>query len=265
MKISRAEQILNYVILAIFAVLILWPLVMIVYRALGGETGGIRLANFSDAWVQGRFSHYLLNSVLVTVVTVVVSLVVAVPAGYALGTMKFKGATIIFYIFLLGIMIPTEAFIVPLFYDMKSWGLTDTLWGVALPQIAMSIAFGVYWMRTYFKTANPSLSEAAKIDGAGVLRTLWSIQLPVARPALSTLTVLWCVWTWNDFMVPLIMSPMGDYRTAPLGLNFFVGAHSTNTTLQSAAAILVALPMVIVFLFLQKQFIKGMTDGAVKD
>jgi raffinose/stachyose/melibiose transport system permease protein len=265
MRISKTEKAVNYAILLGFAAVIVWPLAMVIVRALGWETGGFRWENFAEAWDQGKFSHYLLNSVQVTVVTVVVSLIVSVPAGYALGTMRFRGCTLIFYVFLFGIMIPTEAFIVPLFYDMRAWGLTDTLWGVALPQIAMSIAFGVYWMRTYFRSVSPSLAEAAKLDGAGVLRTLVSIQLPIARPALTTLMVLWFVWTWNDFMVPLIMSPMGDMRTAPLGLNFFVGQHSTDTTLQSAAAILVAAPVVIVFLLLQRQFIRGMTDGAVKD
>jgi raffinose/stachyose/melibiose transport system permease protein len=264
-RISNTEKVMNYIILLTFAVLIVWPLAMIIVRALGWDTGEFHWENFAEAWERGKFSHYLLNSVQVSVVTVLISLVVSVPAGYALGTMRFRGDNLIFYVFLLGIMIPTEAFIVPLFYDMKDWGLTDTLWGVSLPQIAMSIAFGVYWMRTYFRTTNPSISEAAKLDGAGVLRTLVSIQLPIAKPAITTLIVLWFVWTWNDFMVPLIMSPMGDMRTAPLGLNFFVGQHSTDTTLQSAAAIMVALPVVIVFLFLQREFIKGMTDGAVKD
>ena len=265
MKISRAERLADYGILLVFAALIVWPLAMVVVRALGIDGGVIEWGNLADAWTQGRFHSYLLNSVKVTTLTLALSLAVSIPAGYALGTMRFPGAAIVFYVFLLGIMVPTEAFIVPLFYDMKAWGLTDTVGGVALPQVAMSIAFGVYWMRTYFRTVNPSLSEAAKLDGAGVLRTLWSVHLPIAKPALTTLIVLWFVWTWNDFMVPLIMSPRGEMRTAPLGLNFFVGTHSTDTALQSAAAILVALPVVVVFLFMQREFIKGMTDGANKE
>ncbi len=256
---------MNYVLLTMFAALILWPLAMVLVRALGLDGGTIRLENFAEAFVQGRFASYLLNSVQVTLVTVTLSLVVAVPAGYALGTMRFRGANLLFFVFLAGIMIPTEAFIIPLFYDMKSWGLTDTVLGVALPQVAMSTAFGVFWMRTYFRTVNPSITEAAQLDGAGVLRTLWSVHLPMARPAVTTLFVLWFVWTWNDFMVPLIMSPTGAMRTAPLGLNFFVGAHTTDTTLQSAAAVLVALPVVLVYLFMQRSFINGMVDGATKE
>ena len=265
MRISRTETVLNYVLLAVFAILILWPLAMVLVRALGLDGGEIRWDNFSQAFVEGRFSHYIVNSVQVTLLTVGLSLVVSVPAGYALGTMRFRGGTALFFVFLLGIMVPVEAFVVPLFYDMKAWGLTDTVWGVALPQVAMSIAFGVYWMRTYFRTTDPSIAEAAKLDGAGVLRTLWSVQLPIARPALTTLVVLWFVWTWNDFMIPLIMSPTGEMRTAPLGLNFFVGAHTTDTSLQSAAAVLVALPVVVVYLLMQRQFIRGMTDGATKE
>ncbi|MDR2895314.1 MAG: carbohydrate ABC transporter permease [Propionibacteriaceae bacterium] len=266
--ISRFERSMNYVVLGVFAILILGPLVNIVTQSLGapiGTSGGIHPENFVTAWEQGQFSKYLLNSVLVTVVVVGLSLVTSVLGGYALGTMRFPGSGAIFYVFLLGIMVPTEAIIVPLFFDLRALGLTDTVWGVALPQVAMSTAFGVYWMRTYFRSSNRAVSEAARIDGAGTLRTLWFVQLPIARPAIITLVVLLFLWTWNDFLTPLVMSPRGTMRTAPLGLAFFTGQHTTDTTLLAAAAILVALPVAIVYLFLQRHFIRGMIDGAVKD
>jgi raffinose/stachyose/melibiose transport system permease protein len=172
---------------------------------------------------------------------------------------------VIFYLFLLGIMVPAEAIIIPLFFDLRSLGLTDTIIAVAMPQVAQSTAFGTYWMRTYFRASNPSISEAARIDGAGTMRTLWSIQLPVARPAVITLVVLVFMWTWNEFLIPLIMSPTGKMRTAPLGLAFFQGQHTVDATLMPAAAVMVGLPVVIVYLFLQRHFIRGMIEGAVKD
>ncbi|MDR2348247.1 MAG: carbohydrate ABC transporter permease, partial [Bifidobacteriaceae bacterium] len=217
------------------------------------------------AWAEAHFDRYLVNSLLVTLTVLAVALVVSVAAGYALGTMRFRGAQSLFYLFLLGIMVPAEAIVIPLFFDLRALGLTDTLFAVAMPQAAMSTAFGTYWMRTYFRSANRAISEAAKLDGAGPLRTLWSVQLPVARPAIVTLTVLVFMWTWNEFLIPLIMSPTGKMRTMPQGLAFFQGQHTTDEALLAAAAVMVALPVVIVYLFLQRHFIRGMLEGAVKD
>lgn len=265
--ISPWERNANYIILCIFALFILWPLGLIVTQALGSGTGGggLHPGNFAEAWTAGHFSTYMLNSVLVTAVTVIMSIAASILAGFAFGTMSFVGSTPLFYLFLLGIMVPTEATILPLFFTLRDMGLTDTIVGVAAPQIAMSTAFGTYWMRTYFRSTNRSVAEAARMDGAGTLRGLWSIHLPIARPAIITLIVLIFMWTWNEFLIPLVMSPNGVMRTAPLGLAFFQGQHSTDRQLLAAGAMLVALPVVIVYLFLQRHFIRGMLEGAVKD
>lgn len=265
--ISAWERHANYLILVVFSLFILWPLGLILTQALSPGPGqsGIQPGNFTEAWTVGHFDTYMLNSVQVTVVTVAVAVAVSVLAGYAFGTMSFVGSTPLFYLFLLGIMVPTEAIIIPLYFDLRAMGLTDTILAVSAPQIAMSTAFGTYWMRTYFRSANRSVAEAARMDGAGTLRSLWSIQLPIARPALITLIVLLFMWTWNEFLIPLIMSPTGAMRTAPLGLAFFQGQHVTDTQLLAAGAVIVAFPVVAVYLFLQRHFIRGMLEGAVKD
>ena len=133
----------------------------------------------------------------------------------------------------------------------------------ALP-ISQSLAFGTFWMRAFFRGVDPAILEAARIDGATDVRILLSILLPIGRPAIVTQVVLTFMWTWNDFLIPLVMSPSGRMRTAPLGLAFFQGQYTQGTTLLAAGAVLVALPMVVLYLVLQKQFISGMTDGAVK-
>jgi raffinose/stachyose/melibiose transport system permease protein len=195
------------------------------------------------------------------VIVVVVSVTVSILAGYALGTMRFRGATFFFYLFLLGIMVPTEAFIVPLYFDLRMLGLTNTIWGVALPQIAMSIAFGTYWMRTYFRSASRSMMDAARLDGAGTMRILWQVLVPNARPAITTLVLLVFMWTWNEFLIPLVMSPSGSVRTAPLGLAFFQGQYTQGTALLAAGAVMVALPVVVLYIFLQRHFLRGMLEG----
>ena len=179
--------------------------------------------------------------------------------------MTFRGSQVLFYLFLLGLMVPAEAVVVPLFYDMRTVGLTNTLWAVALPQVAQTIAFGTYWMRAYFRTAPPSLIEAATLDGASRWRVLWSILVPVGRPAVTTMGVLTFMWTWNEFLIPLVMSPNATYRTAPLALAIFQGQHVQATSLLAAAAILVALPVVIVYLILQRHFVRGMLEGSLRE
>jgi len=269
---AQLERSVNYLILVLFSIVALWPVVTILTGAFGpaGPDAGAGIAglhpeNFATAWAEGHFTQYMTNSVLVSSIVVVLGVTCSVLAGYAFGTMTFRGSGVLFYLFLLGIMVPAEAIVVPLFFDLRQLGLVDTIWAVAMPQVAQSIAFGTYWMRTYFRSSNRSISEAARLDGAGNRQILWLVQLPIARPAIVTLVVLVFMWTWNEFLIPLVMSPSGQMRTAPLGLAFFQGQYSTNTALMGAAAVLVALPVVIVYLFLQRHFIRGMVDGAVKD
>lgn len=267
MRISAAERVANYVILAFFALFALYPLFTIVVSAFATERdapGG--LANLALAWQMGRFGDYLLNSLFVSVFVVSISTVLSILAGYAFGSMRFPGSSVLFYLFLLGIMLPTEVLIVPLFYDLQSLGLTDTFWAVAMPQVAQSVAFGTYWLRAYFRTSSRAVVEAARLDGAGHWRTLWLVLVPLARPAIVTLIVLQFMWTWNEFLIPLVMLPSNaSLRTAPLGLGFFQGQYTQGFALLAAGAVIVALPVVIVYLFLQRHFIGGMIEGAVKE
>jgi raffinose/stachyose/melibiose transport system permease protein len=170
----------------------------------------------------------------------------------------------LFYVFLLGLMVPMEAIIVPLYYQEQDWNLTNTYWGLILPQIATSVSFGTYWMRTYFRSVPRSLVEAARIDGASPWFTLWKVLMPLARPAVLTMAVLLFMWTWNEFLLALVMVSDDNLRTAPLGLSFFQGRNTSDLTLMAAGSVIVALPVVIVYIFLQRHFIRGMLAGAVK-
>lgn len=205
------------------------------------------------------------TSVLVAVIVVTLAVTLSILAGYAFGTMSFRGEQVLFYLFLLGIMVPSEAIIVPLFFDLRTLGITDTVWAVALPQVAQSVAFGTYWMRAYFKGVSPSVMDAARVDGASKTRILFSILVPMGRPAITTMIVLMFMWTWNEFLIPLVMSPSGEFRTAPLGLAFFQGQYTQGTALLAAAAVMVALPVVVLYFLMQRHFIKGMLEGAIKE
>jgi raffinose/stachyose/melibiose transport system permease protein len=265
---STFEKAGSYLMLGVAAVLAIYPLVIILVTALSpdqvGTTGGLHFENFREAWDRGNFSTYLTNSLIVSISVVVISTVLASLAGYAFGTMRFRGSTVLFYLLLLGLMVPSEAIVIPLYYDLRELGLTDTYVSLILPQVAQSLAFGTFWMRAYFRSSSREIVEAARIDGAGNRQILWRILLPMGRPAVLTMVLLIFMWTWNEFLLPLVMITDESLRTAPLGLSNFQGQYTAGTALLAAAAVLVALPVLIVFLFTQRHFIRGMVEGSVK-
>jgi raffinose/stachyose/melibiose transport system permease protein len=269
---SRSEQSATYAIFGIFSLFALAPIVGIVLTALQdpgaghafGSFGGLHFDNFKRAWEDANFGSYLRSSVIVTVAVVVAAGLLSILAGYAFGLMRFRGSEALFYVFLLGLMVPMEAMIVPLYYDFRDLGLTDTYWGLILPQAGLSISFGTYWMRAFFRGVPRSLVEAARIDGASSWFTLWRVLMPLARPAVLTMTVLLFMFTWNEFLLALVMVSDEGLRTAPLGLSFFVGRNQADLTLLAAGAVIVATPVVVLYVFLQRHFIRGMLSGAVK-
>jgi len=268
-----AERALNYAILVFFSLTALAPLVGIALAASSspGElvTGfslpdGLHLENFTRAWHEGGFGSALRSSAIIAVATVAFSTVLSILAGYALGTMRFRGDTLLFYGFLVGLVMPFEATIIPLYYDLRSLSLTNTYWSVILPSTALSVTFGTFWMRTFFLAAPRSLIEAARIDGASSWAVLWRVLLPQGRPAVLTLMVLVFMWTWNDFLLSLVMLADENLQTAPLKLARFQGERLADISALAAASLIVALPVVVVYLFLQRHFIRGVLSGALK-
>jgi raffinose/stachyose/melibiose transport system permease protein len=256
--IDRREQVLAHVVLGFFAVIALAPVVRIVVTALG-ESG-----SFSTAWSEGHFGTYLRSSVLVAGSVVVISSALSILAGYAFGLMRFRGEQVLFYVLLLGLMVPLEATIVPLYYDLRDLGLTDTYWALILPQAGVSVAFGTFWMRAFFRSVPRSLVEAARLDGSSSWSTLWRVILPFGRPAVLTMMLLVFMWTWNEFLLALVMVSQESLRTAPLGLAFFQGRNTTDFALLAAGSVIVATPVVVLYVILQRHFIRGMLSGAVK-
>jgi raffinose/stachyose/melibiose transport system permease protein len=186
--------------------------------------------------------------------------------------MRFFGDRIVFPIILLGIIFPYEATVIPLYYDFQNvpivhLHLLNTYWALILPQIGQSVAFGTFWMRAFFRSTPRSLIEAARIDGATSFGVLWRVLLPQARPAVMTMSVLVFTYTWNEFLLALVLvSGSQSHQTAPLGLSFFAGAvRAGDPTKVAAAAVLVAAPILLVYLFLQRHFVRGMLAGAIKE
>jgi raffinose/stachyose/melibiose transport system permease protein len=270
---TRRNVIANYVILGFFAISALYPIVAIMLVALHDPSQPVtgfaipshpELHNFVRAWDIGHFSQFLRSSAIVAVAVVAVSSVLSILAGYAFGAFRFRGDTALFYLLLLGLIMPYEAVIVPLYFDFRSLGLTDTYWSLILPQLGFSLPFGIFWMRAFFLSVPRSLIEASRIDGASTFQTLWRVLLPFGWPAVLTMVVITFMWTWNEFLLPLVMISQESHQTAPLGLAFFQYKYTTDVPGVAAASVIIAAPIVLIYILLQRHFISGMLSGAVK-
>jgi raffinose/stachyose/melibiose transport system permease protein len=278
---ARLERAGAYTVLLAFSVIAIYPVLSILLLALHRKTDlvtgfaiphRIDLSSFEAAWTEGRFVTGFKSSFIVAGTVTVVSAVLSIGTGYAFGTMRFLGDRIVFPIILLGIIFPYEATVIPLYYDFQDVPLVhlhllNTYWALILPQIGQSVAFGTFWMRAFFRSMPRSLIEAARIDGATSFGILWRVLLPQARPAVMTMSVLVFTYTWNEFLLALVLvSGSQSHQTAPLGLSFFAGAaRAGDPTKVAAAAVLVAAPILVVYLFLQRHFVRGMLAGAIKE
>jgi raffinose/stachyose/melibiose transport system permease protein len=270
---SRTQVTLNYALIIVCSLVAVYPLVGVVLASLypsgpASAPSGFALPpsfnwhNYVSAWDQGNFAGSFTTSIIVAAIMVPASVGLSILGGFAFATMRFRGSKAIFYLFILGLIIPTEATIVPLYYDVRAMGLLDTYWALILLETSGELAFGIFWMRAAFLSAPRSLLEAARIDGASSWRTMWQILVPFARPAILTLTVLTFADSWNEFFLALVFTV--NHMTAPAGLASFSGRYTTNIPLVSAGAVIVAVPILIVFIIFQRQFMRGMLTGAVK-
>ena len=272
---TRRDQWIAYVVLGVFSVLAIYPVLGIVGLAFHTKSDNVTgfalpttfsLQTFEKAWTEGNFSTGLWSSFVVALAVTVVSVVLSIGTGYAFGTMRFPGDSLIFGLILLGLIFPYEATVIPLYYDFQQFDLTNTYWALILPQIGLSIPFGTFWLRAFFRSTPKSLMEAARVDGANSFTILVRVLLPQAKPALLTLSALIFMYTWNEFLLALVMIQDPSKTTAPLGLSFFATAtRAGDPTAVAAAAVIVALPVVLVYIVLQRHFIRGVTAGAVKE
>lgn len=267
---SRAERVVNHVVLGLFAAIVILPVGWLLLASLspkrnaGITLDGIRPQNFVDAWVQSNFGHHLLNSLLICANAVVVTTVLSLLAAYGLTVLQAPGARWVFPVFLAGIMIPLEGIIVPLYYTMRDAGLTSSLTGLALAHAGLGLSFGVFWMRATLLAVPRELIESAQLDGAGRVRTLVSIVLPVIRPAVITLVLLVFMWTWNDYFLAFVLINDPQQMPVTLALGSFSTRYTQQLNLMAAAAMLVALPVLVLYAFFQRQFIQGVLSGALK-
>lgn len=264
----------QYGMLILFAVFVLVPFMWVIFTALKSnleiaqEPLGLppnwRFENLAQAWNQGKFSRYFINSVIVTVPIVILVVSLSCLAGYGLARLKMPGRMLIFYFFLVGLMVPFTAIMIPLFYILRDIGVLGTYWAMILPQTAISLPFGIFFMRAFFSGLPYDLTDAAKIDGCNDFGVFRRVMLPLAGPAVAALVVFNFMGSWNAFLLPLIYLQSDKLRPVMTGMMFFTTRWGPDYSMSMAGTLIVMAPIMAVYLVFQRQFIQGLTAGAVR-
>ena len=222
----------------------------------------VTLEHYRALFTRLNLGRYLVNSTIVAVTVTALSLVINALAGYAFAKLRFRGRDRTFRMLTLGLVIPAQVTMLPLFLLLKQMGLVNTYWGVIVPGLAS--IFGIFLVRQYATAIPDDLLDAARVDGASELRIFRSVVLPVIRPILATLAIWTFLATWNDFMWPLIVLSDDRRYTLPVALANLVGEHVQDTELMMAGSVLTVLPVLVVFLVFQRWYIQGVMAGSVK-
>ncbi|TDC73223.1 carbohydrate ABC transporter permease [Streptomyces hainanensis] len=273
-RVSAAERWSGHVLLAAGAIVVLVPLLSVVLASV--QPAGTPVVgpawperwswdNYRQAWSVAGFATLVRNSLVVALGVVPATLALSAAAGYALGAMRLPGGGAVAGFFVAGLTIPVELVVVPLHHDLRGLGLTNSYPALILAEIALFLPFGVFWMRAHFRATPPSLVEAARMDGASSGTILLRVLLPLAGPPLVTLGLLVFLWSWNQFLLVLVLIQDTARHTAPAGLGFFVGQNSTDVPTLAAGTVIVMLPLLVLFAVFQRGFVTGLLRGATRD
>jgi len=273
MKRPLASLLLNAVLIAC-AIVTVAPLLWMVSASLmpAGEATSLpprllptspTLAHYGTLFTRLNLTRYFSNSLLIAVSATALSLIINAMAGYAFAKLRFRGRDRLFRTLLIGLVVPVQVAMLPLFLLMKSMGLVNTYWGVIIP--SMSSIFGIFLVRQYAISIPDDLLDAARIDGAGEGRIFWSLVMPALRPILATLALFMFMSSWNDFMWPLIVLSDDRLYTLPVALANLSGEHVQDTELMMAGSVITVMPVLGLFLLLQREYMRGVFVGSLKD
>lgn len=263
----------SYLILVLMTLAVLYPLSAIFLSAfktmkdfMGNPLGipaSFTFDNFIYAWGKMKFGTYTVNSVFITAITIFIIAITGAMAGFKL-SQPFKGSRALYLYLLAGMAIPTQSFIITLFNFLKDVHMLSTYQGLIFTYASINLPFAIFIFSAFFRTLPKDLSEAAQLDGCTELRAFRQILLPLSKPTVATVIIISGMNVWNDFFVQMIINMDQKKYTLPMGLLKFRGETSVNWTPLFAGIVLVAVPIIVLFIAVQKEFIKGLTSGAVK-
>lgn len=271
----------GFAMLASYLILAAYPMVWVAYTSLKEDreifndpfswpgASELHWENYSKTWVEARFSRYFLNSVAVTSASVAGVLLFGTMAAYALARFSFRGSQALFLLYMAGLMVPAQLSVIPLFFQMRDWGLLNTRTGLILVYIANGLPFAVFILTAFFRNLPGALHDAARIDGCSEWQTFRNVMLPLARPALITVAIFQFIGIWKEyFFAFILLSGHGgeEVQTLPLGLaNLAITAqYQTDWGMAFSGLIMVIIPLLIFYLWLQKHLVRGIAAGALK-
>lgn len=266
-------RIVSYVIMLLVFFVVAYPLFWMFMTSLKEQweifdnpfalPSSLNFSNYVKAWTAGDFNLFFLNSVIITVPSVIAVVFVSALAGYAFARFKFKGSRFLYIFFLIGIMVPPQAVIIPAFIIVSRLGLMNNYLALIFTYLSWC-PIGIFILTTFFRSLPLEIEDAAKVDGASPLDIFWRIAMPLAKPALATVAIFYFVFVWNDFLYPLLYLQQDTMSTIPMGLMLFNGRYRVDWGMQNAALSIAVLVPLIFYMIFQDKFVKGLTAGAVK-
>ena len=275
MKSKTSSQVITYIILILASIYVLFPLVVIVITAMRSTAdlyqGPFSLPSqfkFTDnlvrAWSVGHINKYAGNSFYISTMAIVFVLSCSILAGYSFARIRFLGKKVLFTILLMGMMVPFQAIMIPIYFQMNAFHLLNTRMAVIILLVTEGLPFGTFLMRSFMMGIPEDISESGRLDGCSEFRICFSLILPLTVPAWFSLIIFEAMWSWNNFIIPLLMVYNEELKPIPLGLLYFQGRYTSEYTVIAMAMLISLLPLLLLYILLQKRFTTGITSGALK-
>jgi len=260
-------------ILILIAIISLYPFIYLILLSLAKFENSFKIiawpvnfeiVNYVNVFKKVDLLHFYRNSIIVAIMTVTINILVGAPAAYAFARFKFYFKEVLYVVFLLGVMIPGQAIVIPLFLNLKALNLLNNYLTLGIVYPTIGLAFTIFIMRSFFENLQQDIIDAAIVDGCDQYKIFWKIALPLSRPALVSIVLFQFIWAWDEYLLAFTFLNDESMMTIPAGLAKLQGEYFTDYPVLGAALVLSSLGIIIVFLLTQRHFIKGLTEGAVK-
>jgi raffinose/stachyose/melibiose transport system permease protein len=271
---ARLRSVLGLAVMLVMAAIVLYPVQILVFTAFKSQAellanplgipGSWSTGGFGQAWNDAKMGGLMINSLIVSTTVVIGTVFLSSLGGFALGRLDFWGRRALPVLLTIGLVLPFEVLMLPIFYTFRGLGLLNSYAAMALPQIALGLPFGILLLRGFIADLPQELFDAGEIDGAGLWAQYRHVAMPLARPAIVALAVFQFLWSWNQYLVALVMVQSNDMRTIPLGLSFFIGRFQANYPALAAAAVIALLPSLALYVVFHRQVLKANLSGALK-
>jgi len=273
MKIGRGEIFTGRTLLVVLMAFTILPFISIFFTALhpsGTVPGGLdwpvdpQWGNFVEAFKVANMNILIISSLRIVLMVVPIALIISTMAGFAIGMLRIPGSSLLLLLFVFGLTLPFQGIIIPIYTLERALHIYNTKFAIALPLIALYMPFSVFWMRAHFVNIPVEISDSARVDGATTWDLFRRIHLPLAQAPIASLGILMSIWTWNQFLLALVLIENPNQRTMAGALGAFQGHYATNVPLLCAGTIIILVPTLLVFVLFQRQIIKALLQGAVK-